>query len=70
MYAIRSYYAMGNYQDLDLGDTFFLWGANMSECHPILFSRMTANRVKNPNVKIIDLAPRFSRTSKEADQFV
>jgi len=61
---------MGNYQDLDLGDTYFLWGANMSECHPILFSRMTANRVKNPDVKIIDLAPRFSRTSKEADRYV
>ncbi len=61
---------MGNYEDLDLGDTFFLWGANMSECHPILFSRMTANRVKNPDVKIIDLATRYSRTSKEADEYV
>jgi nitrate reductase NapA len=61
---------MGNYDDLDLGDTYFLWGANMSECHPILFSRMTANRVKNPNVKIIDFATRYSRTSKEADHYV
>jgi nitrate reductase NapA len=61
---------MGNYDDLDLGDTFFLWGANMSECHPILFSRMTANRVKNPDVKIIDLATRYTRTSKEADRYV
>ncbi len=61
---------MGNYDDLDLGDTYFLWGANMSECHPILFSRMTANRVKNPKVKIIDFATRYSRTSKEADHYV
>ncbi len=61
---------MGIYEDLDLGDTFFLWGANMSECHPILFSRMTANRVKNPKVKIIDLATRYSRTSKESDLYV
>jgi len=61
---------MGNYLDLDLGDTFFLWGANMSECHPVLFSRMIANRVKNPRVKIIDLAPRYTRTSREADMYV
>ncbi len=61
---------MGNYEDLDLGDTYFLWGANMSECHPILFSRMTANRLKNPKVQIIDLATRFTRTSQEADRYV
>jgi nitrate reductase NapA len=61
---------MGNYDDLDLGDTYFLWGANMSECHPILFSRMTANRIKNPNVKIIDFATRYTRTSKESDHYV
>ena len=28
---------MGCYDDLDLGDTYFLWGANMAECHPVGF---------------------------------
>ena len=61
---------MGCYDDLDLGDTFFLWGANMAECHPVLFSRLIDNRLKNPDVRIIDLATRRTRTSQMADQYV
>ena len=61
---------MGCYDDLDLGDTFFLWGANMAECHPVLFSRLIDNRLKNKDVRIIDIAPRHTRTSQMADQYV
>ncbi|MBC8019469.1 MAG: molybdopterin-dependent oxidoreductase, partial [Verrucomicrobia bacterium] len=61
---------MGCYDDLDLGDTYFLWGANMAECHPILFSRMIDNRLKNPKVKIIDFGTRHTRTSQMADQYI
>jgi nitrate reductase NapA len=61
---------MGCYDDLDLGDTYFLWGANMAECHPVLFSRLIDNRLRNPKVKIIDLATRKTRTSQMADQYV
>lgn len=61
---------MGCYDDLDLGDTYFLWGANMAECHPVLFSRLIDNRLKNPKVKIIDLATRYTRTSQMADMYV
>ncbi|KAB0671116.1 molybdopterin-dependent oxidoreductase [Oryzomonas sagensis] len=61
---------MGCYDDLDLGDTYFLWGANMAECHPILFSRMIDNRLKNPKVRIIDFGTRHTRTSQMADQYV
>lgn len=61
---------MGCYDDLDLGDTYFLWGANMAECHPVLFSRMIDNRLKNPDVKIIDFGTRRTRTSQMADQYI
>ncbi len=61
---------MGCYDDLDLGDTFILWGANMAECHPVLFSRLIDNRLRNPKVKIIDFATRHTRTSQMADQYV
>ncbi|HYS43763.1 MAG TPA: molybdopterin-dependent oxidoreductase, partial [Geobacteraceae bacterium] len=61
---------MGCYDDLDLGDTFFLWGANMAEAHPVLFSRLIDNKLKNPKVKIIDLGTRHTRTSQMADMFV
>lgn len=61
---------MGCYDDLDLGDTYFLWGANMAECHPVLFSRLIDNRLKNPNVKIIDFGTRRTRTSQLADKYI
>src|SRR6266702_7685695 len=61
---------MGCYDDLDLGDTFFLWGANMAEAHPVLFSRMVDNKLKNPKVKIIDLATRRTRTTQMADEYI
>ncbi len=38
---------MGCYQDLDRGDDFVLWGNNMAEMHPVLFSRiLETKRVK------------------------
>ncbi|MBI1920629.1 MAG: molybdopterin-dependent oxidoreductase [Geobacter sp.] len=61
---------MGCYDDLDLGDTYFLWGANMAEAHPVLFSRLIDNKLKNTRVKIIDLGTRFTRTSQMADMYV
>ena len=61
---------MGCYDDLDLGDTYFLWGANMAEAHPVLFSRLIDNRLRNPKVKIIDFGTRRTRTSQMADQYI
>lgn len=61
---------MGCYDDLDLGDTYLLWGANMAEAHPVLFSRLIDNRLKNKNVKIIDLGTRRTRTSQMADEYI
>ncbi|GAB4302196.1 MAG: periplasmic nitrate reductase subunit alpha [Desulfuromonadia bacterium] len=61
---------MGCYDDLDKGDTYFLWGANMAECHPVLFSRLIDNRLKNPRVKIIDFGTRYTRTSQMADKYI
>jgi nitrate reductase (cytochrome) len=61
---------MGCYDDLDLGDTFILWGANMAEAHPVLFSRLIDNKLKNPKVKIIDLGTRRTRTTQMADDYI
>ena len=33
----------GSYQDFDLANLFFVAGANMADCHPILFLRMLQN---------------------------
>ena len=36
---------MGCYDDLEHADGFVLWGANMAEMHPILWSRLTDRRL-------------------------
>ena len=61
---------MGCYDDLDLGDTFILWGANMAEAHPVLFSRLIDNKLKHSKVKIIDIATRKTRTTQMADDYI
>ena len=59
---------MGCYEDIDNADVFITWGNNMAEMHPVLFSRMLANRKNKGHVKIIDLATRSSRSSQAADK--
>ena len=61
---------MGCYEDLDVGQDFVLWGNNMAEMHPVLFSRMLENKRKNPSVRIIDIATRRTPTSDYADMYV
>ncbi len=59
---------MGCYEDIDHADVFVLWGNNMAEMHPVLFSRLLERRLQNPDVKIIDVATRWTRTSMAADR--
>ncbi|MEX2531104.1 MAG: molybdopterin-dependent oxidoreductase [Gemmatimonadota bacterium] len=60
----------GCYEDIDHADVFVLWGNNMAEMHPVLFSRMLEQRERRPNVRIIDLATRTTRTSYAADRSI
>jgi nitrate reductase NapA len=61
---------MGCYEDIDHADVFITWGNNMAEMHPVLFSRMLANRKSKGHVKIIDFATRTSRSSQAADKSI
>jgi len=61
---------MGCYADMELADVFVLWGNNMAEMHPVLFSRLLARRQKAPDTLIIDLATRHTRTSEAADSSI
>jgi nitrate reductase NapA len=61
---------MGCYEDIDHADVFILWGNNMAEMHPVLFSRMLDQRLKRPDVKIIDFATRSTRTSIAANKSI
>jgi len=59
---------VGCYEDIDHADVFVLWGHNMAEDHPVLFSRMLEQRQKRPGVRIVDLATRTTRTSYAANR--
>ncbi|MEU9031336.1 bifunctional nitrate reductase/sulfite reductase flavoprotein subunit alpha [Streptomyces sp. NPDC048383] len=59
----------GSYQDFDRADTFLVIGANMADCHPILFLRMM-DRVKTSGAKLIVVDPRRNATADKADLFL
>ncbi len=61
---------MGCYEDFEAGDDFVLWGANMAEMHPVLFSRILENKRKRPTVRIIDMGTRATPTTDYADMHV
>lgn len=58
----------GSYQDFEQADVFFVIGANMADCHPILFLRMM-ERVK-AGAKLIVVDPRRTATAAKADLFM
>ncbi len=58
----------GSYQDFDQADAFFVIGANMADCHPILYLRMM-DRVK-AGAKLIVVDPRRTATADKADLFL
>ncbi|MFM0336669.1 molybdopterin-dependent oxidoreductase [Paraburkholderia fungorum] len=58
----------GSYEDIDHADLFFVIGANMADCHPILFLRMM-DRVK-AGAKLIVVDPRRNATAEKADLFL
>lgn len=43
---------MGCYDDLEHADAFVLWGSNMAEMHPILWSRLTDTRLTKPGSEV------------------
>ncbi|OBK22743.1 reductase [Mycobacterium asiaticum] len=58
----------GSYEDFEHADVFFVIGANMADCHPILFLRMM-ERVK-AGAKLIVVDPRRTATAAKADLFL
>lgn len=58
---------MGCYDDFEHADAFFLWGSNMAEMHPILWTRLTDRRLSNPHVKVGVLSTFEHRSFELAD---
>ncbi|MCL1826106.1 MAG: nitrate reductase catalytic subunit NapA [Betaproteobacteria bacterium] len=43
---------MGCYDDIENADAFVLWGANMAEMHPVLWSRVTDRRLTHKGCQV------------------
>ena len=57
----------GNYDDIEHTDTAVLWGSNMAEMHPILWSRIADRRIGHDDMKIINLSTYKNMSSDLAD---
>ena len=58
---------MGCYDDLEQADAFVLWGSNMAEMHPILWSRLTDRVLTASHVKVAVLSTFKNRNFELAD---
>lgn len=58
---------MGCYDDFEHADAFFLWGSNMAEMHPILWTRLTDRRLSNSHVQVCVLSTFENRCFELAD---
>ncbi len=58
---------MGCYDDLEHADVFVLWGANMAEMHPILWSRLTDTRLTKPGCEVHVLSTYRHRSFELSD---
>jgi len=57
----------GCYDDIELTDTVICWGANMAECHPMLWSRVTERKLEHDSLQIVNLSTYGNRTGDIAD---
>ncbi len=57
----------GNYDDIEHTDTAILWGSNMAEMHPILWTRIIDRRSKHPDMRIVNLSTYSNMSSDMAD---
>ncbi len=55
------------YDDIELADTMVLWGANMAEAHPILWSRITDRKLAAKATKVVNLTTYRNMSSDLAD---
>ncbi|MEO1701363.1 MAG: nitrate reductase [Pseudomonadota bacterium] len=57
----------GTYEDLELADVIVLVGSNLLWCHPVLYQRIAAAKAKRPNMRIVLIDPRRTKTADLAD---
>ncbi|HTE18478.1 MAG TPA: molybdopterin-dependent oxidoreductase, partial [Armatimonadota bacterium] len=58
------------YDDLDEADCFLILGANMADAHPVLWDRIRAAKKRRPEIRLIVVDPRRTKTADGADLHV
>ncbi len=58
------------FDDLEECDVLILWGNNMAEMHPVLFSRVIDRKQRGSKVQIIDIGTRRTRTTDFSDHYL
>jgi sulfite reductase (NADPH) flavoprotein alpha-component len=58
----------GSYQDIDRLDCALVIGANMADCHPILFLRLLDRQKQGAKIIVVD--PRRTATAEKADLYL
>lgn len=58
----------GCYEDIDHATLFFVIGANMAECHPVVWELLMDRKRTHPGTRIIAVDPRRTLTTRQADQ--
>ena len=58
---------MGCYDDIENADAFVLWGSNMAEMHPVLWSRVTDRRLTHKGCEVHVLSTYEHRSFELAD---
>ncbi|BCF96923.1 periplasmic nitrate reductase [Paraburkholderia sp. PGU19] len=61
---------MGCYDDIEQTDAFVLWGSNMAEMHPVLWTRVTSRRLSAPTTKVVALSTFEHRCFDLADETI
>src|SRR5690625_625168 len=57
----------GCYDDIEHADAYVLWGSNMAEMHPVLWTRIAERRIQAPHVKVAVLSTYEHRSFEMAD---
>ncbi|RKF20344.1 nitrate reductase [Alginatibacterium sediminis] len=55
------------YEDLEHCDLLVLCGSNLAWCHPILFQRVKAAKLNNPEMRVVVIDPRETASCEIAD---
>ena len=59
-----------NYSDIEKCNTMILWGNNMAEAHPVLWSRVADRKLTHKDTKIINVTTYRNMSSNLADQTI